>query len=230
MKRIFVLLLVVATLGATGWIFWNSSALELRRIEVSGNLHIPKEELAAVTGLSAGTRLLDIKTSDVARRVETLPWVLDARVERIIPSKLRISVTERTPVAQVALSGRNYFVDRQGVVLSEGSGLELAIGGLPLKTLTVGQQISLRQFREALAVLDSLEESIRSRVDSMEARSVDRITLNLNDGTTVLFGAAERVGDKNYALTAILAEAAKEGSKLASIDVRVPDRPAVRTA
>jgi cell division protein FtsQ len=230
MKRIFVLLLTAATLATAGWIFWNSSALELRRIEVSGNLHIPKEEIAAATELCAGTRLLDVESAGVARRVETLAWVADAKVERIIPSKLRISITERTPIAQVSLSGRNYFVDREGVVLSEGTGLELAIGGLPLKTLNVGQRISLRQYREALVVLEGLEKSIRSRVDSIEAPSVDRITLNLDDGTTVLFGAAERVSEKNYALTAILAEAAKEGAKYSSIDVRVPDRPAVRPA
>jgi cell division protein FtsQ len=229
-KRIFILLLTGATLATSGWIFWNSSALELRRIEVSGNLHIPKEEIAAATELSAGMRLLDIQTARVARRVETIAWVADAKVERIIPSKLRISITERTPVAQVSLSGRNYFVDREGIVLSEGTGLELAIGGLPLKSLIVGQRISLRQYRESLVVLDGLEKSIRSRVESIEAPSVDRITLHLTDGTTVLFGAAERVSDKNYALTAILAEAAKEGAKYSWIDVRVPDRPAVRPA
>jgi cell division protein FtsQ len=229
-KRLVALIVAVGLLGAGAWIFWNSSALELKRIEVSGNLHIAKEDLAAVTGLRAGMRLLDIETATVARKVETLPWVLEAKVERIIPSKLRISVEERTPVAQVGFAGRNYFVDREGMTLTEGTGLELVIDGLPLKTLTVGQRISLRQFREALAVLEGLEEPIRSRVNSMQATSVDRITLELSDGTKVLFGAAERVDEKNYALTAILAEAAKEGSKLTSIDVRVPDRPAVRTS
>jgi cell division septal protein FtsQ len=227
-KRLFFLV-VFAGLAATGGvIFWNSSALKLKRVEVAGNRHIAKEELASATGLSAGAPLLEIKTNQVARRLETLPWVMDAKVERVIPSKLRITVVERTPIASVAAGGKSYLVDREGVVLKEGGGLELSIGGLPLKALTVGQRVSLRQFKEVLTVLDGLEKSLRPKVKSVEATSVDRITLKLSDGTSVLFGAAEKIDQKNYALTAIFAESVKEGTRLVSVDVRVPDRPAVR--
>jgi cell division protein FtsQ len=228
-KGILLLLVAAGVVATGGLIFWNSSALKLKRVEVSGNRHIAKEELASATGLSAGTPLLKIKTNQIGRRLETLPWVLDAKVERVIPSKLRISVVERSPIAAVNAGDRSYLVDRDGVVLKEGGGLTLSIGGLPLKSLAIGQRVSLRQFKEVLLVLNGLEKSIRPGVRSVEATSVDRITLQLSDGTSILFGAAERIDQKNYALTAIFAEAVKEGTRLISVDVRVPDRPAVRS-
>lgn len=226
--RIALFLALVAVLGFGVWKFWDSSALELHRVEVAGNMRVAKEEIAAATQLRAGIHLLRVRPGEVEARVEKLPWVSSARVERIIPSKLRITVTERRPTVEVVVGDHSYLADNDGVVLEEGHGMPLKILDLPINSLEVGSAIDARPFYESLQVLDALDEVIRKRVSSIRAASVDRITLELEDSTLVLYGAAERIESKNYALTAILAESAKQGPPIASIDLRVPNRPAVR--
>lgn len=226
--RLIVLALILSTLAFGGWRFWNSTALELRRVEVAGNRRVAKEEIAGASHLQAGIHLLKVRPGDVAQRVEALPWVANARVERIIPSKLRITVTERRPSVEIVVGGKSYLADREGMVLQEGRGMRLQILGLPLDSLSIGHPIEALPFRESLVVFDALDESIQKRVTSVHAASVDRITLELDDATLVVYGAPEKVESKNYALSAILAEAAKQGPPPASIDLRVPNRPAVR--
>lgn len=99
LSRAFLGTVLLAGVVYGGWVLWHSSALELRRVEVAGNHHVTKEELAAVSGLAPGAHLLLLSTNRVADKIESLSWVRDVRVERIIPSRVRITVTERTSAA-----------------------------------------------------------------------------------------------------------------------------------
>ena len=56
--------------------------------------------------------------------------------------------------------------------------------------------------------------------------TVSRRHFELSGGPVILFGAAERLEDKRFALEAVTRTAAADGVTLASIDVRVPERPA----
>lgn len=230
MKRLrsAIILLAIAGLGYGGWLGWNSEALRLRVVEVGGNHKISKEEVAEVSGLVPGTHLLRLSTHEVADRVESLAWIRDARVERIVPSKVRITITERAPVARVSLAAANYLADEEGVILEEGSEAPVVIVGLPLERLNPGDRITLAQYRHALSVANQLDPPIRERLARIRAATVDGIVLELGDGTTILYGAAEGISEKNFAIGALIEEAAATGAQIASIDVRVPRRPAVR--
>jgi cell division protein FtsQ len=209
---------------AFGWLAWNSPWAMLRTIEVSGNHHALTAEIVAASGLVRGTRLITIPAERVEFRVEAVPWVGKARVERILPSKVRITVTERAPAAVVTVGGITYLVDRDGVILEEGSGPYPTIAGLPLEAPNEGQQIGPSQFRQALRILDSLAPSVRSRLRTVVAPAPDQITLELAEGLAVLYGPAELLEEKNYALRTLI----ESGTPATSIDVRVPSRPSVR--
>lgn len=227
-SRFVVLVALLGGLGYGGWLTWHSSALALRRVEVVGNTHVTKEELAAASGLVPGTNLLVLSTGRVASKIESLAWIRDVRVERIIPSKVRITVTERTAAAKVLLPGGAYIVDEEGVVLDEGGDAPVALVSLPMEGLTAGDRITLPQYHEALRIVRGLNPSLRAKLDRVRAPTVDGITLELSDGVTILYGAAELMREKNFAVSALLNDAASSARGIASIDVRVPRRPAVR--
>lgn len=208
---------------------WSSPPLKLRRIEVAGNEKVSKDEVAAASGLVAGVHLLTLSTADVSTRVEALPWIRTSRVERIIPSKVRITVTERQPAAEVLVSEAQLLVDREGVVLETASGDTsfVKIADLPTRAARPGDRITLAQLREALEIFEALDPEIRMRTALVRAATVDRITLELEEGTSIIYGAGEKTEEKNFAIKALLAQAETEGRRLARIDVRVPKRPAV---
>jgi cell division protein FtsQ len=91
--------------------------LSLRAIAVSGATdRVPSDEIASATGLALGTSLLDVDPAAAEARVLAHPWVASARVVRVPPSTLVVSVKLRTPVARVAreTEGDEWLVDDAG--------------------------------------------------------------------------------------------------------------------
>lgn len=226
--RAAVLLLGFAGLLYGGWFVWNSEFLKLRTVEVGGNQKVAKEVVASTSGLEPGSHLLRLSMKSVESRVESISWIKDARVERILPSKVRIFVTERVPAAQISLATTSFLADEEGVVLEQGNGEFLIVSGLPIDALVPGDHITHPQYRDGLEIAKRLPIDIRRQLVRIKAPTLDGIVLEFSDGMAVLYGAAEVMSEKNFAIEALLAEAATTGAKIASIDVRVPRRPAVR--
>ena len=225
------------TLGAMT--VWDSPVLDLREVEVAGNHRVDARDVVAASELSARDHLLRISTSSVASAVERSPWVAQAEVERILPSTVRITVVERTPAAVVAAGPSSWLVDVEGVVLEKvpgGSTNPAGRGGrrlptvtdLPVSALMPGRHVGVPQYRQVLAILQSLPPALSGRVAIARAPSAERIAVELSDGLVILYGSAQRLGDKTFAIEALTDRAAAEGMPLASIDVRVPTRPAIR--
>ncbi|MGH2733607.1 MAG: cell division protein FtsQ/DivIB [Actinomycetota bacterium] len=222
-RKLLVAALMAGVIGLAGAL-WSSPWVMLRTIEVSGNHHALTAEVVAASGLAPGARLSAVPPLRVQHRVEAVPWVRTARVERVLPSKVRINVMERVPAAMVTAAGVTYLADREGIILEEGSGPYPTIAGLPLEAPNEGERIGPSQFHEALRIVDSLAPSVRSRLRSVVAPTPNGITLELAEGLAVLYGPAELLEEKNYALVALI----QSGLPATSIDVRVPSRPSVR--
>jgi cell division septal protein FtsQ len=74
-------------------------------VVVVGNAHAPISEVIRVGGLDGHPQLVDVNTGSVSHRIESLPWVLRAKVFRDWPSSVRIVIVDRVPVAAVAIAG-----------------------------------------------------------------------------------------------------------------------------
>ncbi len=70
------------------------------------------------TGVSPGHPMTEVDGEAVAARVEALPWVERASVQRLWPATVRIRLVERTPVAQAVARDGVVLVDRTGRLLA----------------------------------------------------------------------------------------------------------------
>lgn len=226
--KYLVILVVLAGVSAGGYFGYRSSALKLQRVEVIGNENVTADDIVDASTLTNGVHLLRLSTGSVARKVKTISWVMSARVERILPSKVRIVITERQPRAMVSIGGTAYLVDREGVVLQEGQRSLPLIVGLGVSSTEPGARLSAVQLDHVFRIIDALDADVRSQTRSIEAASIDRITLILDSGTRILFGAAEDLEDKNFAVQSLLRRYRLENKHIERLDVRVPLRPAVK--
>lgn len=219
---------VAACVGAVWLAFW-SPLLNVREIKVIGAQHVDAADVAAVAGLGDDDNLLLVSPPHVADKVEKLPWVRDAKVDRKLPGTVRVRVSERAPAIVLSLAGEQWTLDRRGNVLADGSVGE----GLPVLTavdpgeVAPGTRIADDTVRDALAAWRSLSRRLRRQVAAIVAPGPERITLSLSDGTQVRFGAARALRAKNEVLGALLTEMRKGGESASYIDVRVPANPAV---
>jgi cell division protein FtsQ len=216
-KALFVALLVIGVLGTAAWVLLGSRLLVARHIDVVGERLVPRDRLLAAARVRLGEPLVRLDTGAVRDRVEAVQEVETARVERRWPATVRIVVRERTPVAAVQQDNRFLQIDRYGVtVLTSAArprGLPELIVASPVQTDP--------SLRSGLAVIRALPAWVSRRVASVEARSPEAVTLRLNEGVTIVWGAPERTPDKLRLLRGLLSSATQRGTK--TIDVSSPE-------
>ncbi|MGA3323903.1 MAG: FtsQ-type POTRA domain-containing protein [Terriglobia bacterium] len=94
-------------------------------IVVVGNHFVSREEVLGALGLpltgdlKTGTNVFRMSLDVRRRGVETLPWVREASVTRVLPHGLLVHITERTPVAYANVGGRVSLVDGDGMLLEK---------------------------------------------------------------------------------------------------------------
>ena len=90
------------------------AGFEVRDVRARGNIRTTPEEIRNAVGAVRGTPILAVDIRAVRARVEALPWVREAKVERALPDMLLVFLTEREALA-VWDRGRDFAViDRTG--------------------------------------------------------------------------------------------------------------------
>lgn len=225
----------IATLGAGGaaaWVLFLSPLLRIDDVTVVGARHASETDVVDVAGLDNAGNLLLLSTEDVERRIETLPWVASAEVDRMLPGSVRVRIKERRAALALSLGSISWAIDADGLVLGpQATAGELPIlAGIDVAAVRPGDRLVVPAAVDALTAWRSLPDPLRADVRAIFAPSLERITLVLGDGTQVRYGAAEQMHAKNDVLLVLLRRLATEGATVAYIDVRVPSHPAVSDA
>jgi cell division protein FtsQ len=197
-------------------------AIDLRvtTIKVEGRANTPEPLLRAAIGVSVGDPILGFSIEGARARIETLAWVEHVAVERRLPGTIVIDLTERRPFAIWQNAGRFQLVDRNGAVVSNED-----VSAFPELPLVVG----LDAPAHAAAMLDQLSAApaIKSRVVALVRVGERRWNLQLKSGMTIMLPE----GHEAAALTRLgelQTDQALLDRPLVSIDMRLPDRLAVR--
>lgn len=223
------LLVLGALLFRGGQAVLESPALRLKDFEVRGNGRVTTEELVGATGVEVGDHLLAVSTGEVSERLMQLPWIAGARVERILPSSLKLTVEEREPSMVVEAGQVSYLADSKGRILQEGTEDLLRISLPTGVAVTTGSDIDSVEFVHATRIFRSLPAAIRRRIVSIDAPSIDTIQLETTGGHLIYYGAGERLEEKNLAVQSLFDPAPGPGERNRIIDVRVPSHPVTRS-
>ncbi|MFN2593572.1 MAG: cell division protein FtsQ/DivIB [Actinomycetota bacterium] len=228
-RRLFTVAAVVCGLAFAAWLVFWSPLLVVRNVRVVGAHHVTPTDVARVADISSGRNLLLLSTSQVARSVETLPWVASAQVDRILPGTIRVRIDERKAALELSLGAARWLIDAHGDVLSPaGAHTHLPIlGGIQSENVHPGARLNSPEVVAALTTWRHLPDNIRSQIKAIIAPSATRVTLSLKDGTVVRWGSADQAHDKAVVLAALLDRVHGQHLDVAYIDVRVPDDPAV---
>ncbi|WP_214417271.1 cell division protein FtsQ/DivIB [Sphaerisporangium fuscum] len=189
-RTALAVLLSCGVVGAAAWLVFFSPVLGVRDIAVSGNSLLPAERIRQAAAVPDHEPLATVDLDQVRRRISALPEIESARVERNWPGTLVVHVVERRPVALVQWGGRTSVVDRHGVAMEP-------TGVVPLPTLQVPRFASGDPATgAALAVAAGLPDDLARKVRAVRATTARDVTLALSDGRTIMWGGAERTGEK----------------------------------
>ena len=94
--------------------------LTLQEVMVVGRRETGRAELLAAIGLQRGDTILTFDVDEARSRIEALPWVKSAQVERAFPDAIRVTISEREPLALWQNEGRLQLIDTEGRPIRTG--------------------------------------------------------------------------------------------------------------
>ena len=192
------------------------AGLTINDVVVQGRGRTSGEAILAALGAARGTPMLEISPSAAKTRLEALPWIRSASVERFLPDTLYVQVTERQPLALWQRKGKLELIDREGAVVAVPSLDEFAD-----LIILVGDDAP----KAAPALLEMLasEPALRSHVAAAVRVGGRRWNLKLDSGIDVALpednvGAAWRQFARLDRTDGLLKR------DILKVDLRLPDR------
>ncbi|MDH6290168.1 cell division protein FtsQ/DivIB [Rhodococcus opacus] len=207
----------VVVVVALGLVAWFTPLLSVRKTDVAGAMSISEEQIRQVLAVPQGQPLLRVDTEGAAQRVAAIPKVASARVQRVYPSTIRVTVTERVPVVFVDSPGGTHLLDAEAV------DYEIAPPppGVP-RLVTESPGWGDPSTAAAIEVLESMPPQLRGQVGQVAAKSISDISVTLLDGRIVVWGGTEKSERKAAVTLPLLTQPGQ------TYDVSSPDLPTVR--
>ena len=183
------------------------TGLRVEQVALSGQRFTSDADVFDAIDLPNAGSLLTFHATATRARIEALPWVASATINRVFPAALEVRITERRPTALWLHDNREYLIDATGRVLS---------------ALKPGTRTGLPRVSgdgadtEAQALLDLVVRfpRIAERFEMAERVGGRRWTLHLKDGVTIDLGA-----DREAVAFGALSSPEDLGALLAAHDV-----------
>jgi cell division protein FtsQ len=223
----------VLVFGANAW----KSSLVVKKILVAGNRVVDTNEILQLAHVTPGEKIYDLDLMVIQRNVESHYFLKDVMVERDLPSTIKISVVERTPIAMMNTADLLY-IDPDGVVLPHSISRELfdlpVISNLPAgSNIAVGTTLRNPDVLEALDILSTarmVSKELYYLISEIRLRNGGDIVLYTADGgVPILYGRGDSPG-KLVRLETFWNSVVRERgtASLQYIDLRFQDQIVVR--
>jgi cell division protein FtsQ len=167
-----------------------------------------------------------------ARRgqLEQLPWVESASLQRILPNRIRVELTERTPVAFLRNSNELALIDAHGVILDRPEGEDLhfpVITGLSDSMPREEREKRMQTYQEFLRDADLVRSGSSDRISEVDLSNAKdlRVVLtgltsaNDSQAVTIHFGYSDFTG-KYRMLVENFAQWQANAGRVQSIDLQ----------
>ena len=196
------------------------AGLTVNDVIVQGRGRTSGDAILTALGAARGTPMFEISPSAAKARLEALPWIRSASVERLLPGTLFVQVTERQPLALWQRKGKLELIDREGAVVALPS-----LDGFADLLILVGDDAP----KAAPALLEMLatEPNLRAHVSAAVRVGGRRWNLKLDSGIDVAL-PEENVGAAWHQLAQLDRTDGLLKRDILKVDLRLPDRLVVQ--
>lgn len=197
-----------------------AAGMGVEDVTVLGRNRTTKAELLSVLAVDQGTSILRFDPEEARLALESLPWVLNARVTRRLPGHIHIALEERRAFALWQHKKELNLVDRVGTVI-DGADLS-RFGHLPL---VVGEGANVHA-AEAVALMRAHKE-LTPMVEAATRVGDRRWTMRLENGIDVALPEEDaKAAWEEFSV--LVREDGILNREITTVDLRIPGRPTVR--
>ena len=223
-----------AWLWQSGWIgnamhsAWQSAAthmgdagLRVDQILLQGRRHESPDRITRVLNIERGDPLLAVDLKYARERLETLPWIRTASIERQFPNTIRVKILERRPMALWQRENKRVLVDDEGTIITSRN-LER------FRDLLVVVGKDAPAHANALMTILAREPDLKQRVNAAVRIGDRRWNIRMDNGVDVRLPENDpEAAWRRFARLEREHKLLKQD--LLSIDLRIPGQLIVRT-
>jgi cell division protein FtsQ len=92
--------------------------LTIESVQVVGRERANRRAILDALGVRRGMPILSVDLDAAEARLETVPWIRSASIERLLPDTLYLRIIERTPLALWQHGGKFDLIDQDGNVIA----------------------------------------------------------------------------------------------------------------
>jgi cell division protein FtsQ len=175
------------------------------QIEVNGNHIVSREAVLQQFVRDRGRSVLRIPLDSRRSALEEISWIESAMVQRILPNRIRVDLTERTPIAFLRNGTELALIDAHGVILDRPHGEDLQfpiVTGLSENMPREERGKRMQTYQEFMKDIDLVRSGSSDRVSEIDLanpkdlRAVMTGIANATDpqALTIHFGASDFTG------------------------------------
>ena len=227
------LLGLVGLVALIMWLF-TSSSFHVSKVEIKGSRLLNAQDALKITGADKANIFL-LSEDDVAKKLKTLPYVLDVKVSKSIPDKLVVELTERTSTVTWKVGDLDYLVDADGVVLDSALDKDLSaqaqaytvIQSQEDRRLKIGDRVDQVAVRSAPIIQNELAQSgvKLAAIQYLPGSGLMAVSAPESGNWKALLGTDAQLEKKINILKGLLAD---KSIKWSYADLRFVNKPAIQ--
>jgi len=175
------------------------------QIELNGNRIVSREAVLQQFIHDRNRSVLRVPLDIRRGQLEQIPWVETASVQRILPNRLRIELTERTPVAFARNGNELALIDAHGVILDRPRGEDLhfpIVSGVSEDVQRDQREKRMQTYEEFMKAVDLVRGGSSDRVSELDLSNPKDLRVvmtglasaNDSQAVTIHFGSSEFTG------------------------------------
>lgn len=208
---------IVFFLVIVAMIFVMSVFFRVSDITVTGNVHYTDEEIIQAIDIEEGDNLFFFdRFSALSRVFAKLPYIEEVSVERSLPNKVMITVSESEALAYIVLGEEYWTIDHSCKILGKAAEGEIKnlvpVNGIKPGTLMIGELLETEDSDEELVnylseVLYQIEErGLASGTDSVNFADKQNVEFSYGGKYTVKIGDASQTEHKFAMFISVLSQ------------------------
>lgn len=198
-----------------------TAGFKVEHVTLQGRENESASRISRVIDIKRGTPILSVDLDDVRERLEALPWVRVASIQRKFPDTVKIQIVERRPMALWQRNKELVLVDDEGTVITSRN-----LGRFNDLLILVGKDAPAHG--ASLLSFLSLEPDLRKRVNAAVRIGNRRWNIRMDNGIDVRLPENNAI-DAWHRLARLERKHQLLKQGLLSIDLRIPDQLIVRT-
>ena len=200
------------------------------QIDVHGNHIVSREAVLQQFVHDRNRSVLRVPLSIRRSEIEQISWVESASVQRILPNRIRVELTERTPIAFVRNGNELALIDSHGVILDRPQGEDLPfpiVSGVSEDLAREQREKRMQIYQEFMKDVDLVRAGSSERVSELDLSNPKDLRVVMTglagptdrQAVTIHFGASEFTGKYKMLVDNFLQWQANTG-RVQSIDLQ----------